>query len=67
MSSVPTGTRAPSIASILSARMLASTAPRLTIPTSARLFAPLFASRISWAMRVIAREIASPSITLALV
>src|SRR5438309_1614819 len=65
MSSVPTGSVAPSIWAILVARRWASVTPRVRRPTKATSDAPPFFSRISWAMRVSARSSAASSRTCA--
>src|SRR5881398_727043 len=65
MSSVPTGSVAPSIWAILAASRCASVTPRVRRPTNARSEAPPFFSRISWAMRVRARSSAASSRTWA--
>ena len=62
-SSDPTGTSTPSTEEIFSAMRRASGTPRLGIPSSTRSRGPLLRSRISWAMRVRAREMSRPSIT----
>src|SRR5437016_5987078 len=54
MSSDPTGTSAPSIRRISPASLRARSSPRAAIPTRTSPAAPLFRSRISSAMRVIA-------------
>src|SRR2546426_6086963 len=65
MSSVPTGSAAPSIWAILAASRCASVTPRVRRPTKATSEAPPFFSRISWAMRVRARSSAASSRTWA--
>src|SRR5438445_13840898 len=65
MSSVPTGSAAPSIWAILAASRCASVTPRVRRPTKAISEAPPFFSRISWAMRVRARSSAASSRTWA--
>src|SRR3990167_840609 len=65
MSSVPTGSAAPSILAILAASRWARVTPRVRRPTKARSAAPPFRSRISWAMRVSARSSAASSRTCA--
>src|SRR5205809_488876 len=65
MSSVPTGSAAPSIWAILAASRCASVTPRVRRPTKATSDAPPFFSRISWAMRVSARSSAASSRTCA--
>src|SRR6266545_2598580 len=61
MSMIPTRTRTPSMRSISSARRLARSSPRAAIPARTSRPAPLFRSRISWAMRETARRISPPS------
>src|SRR5919108_4301220 len=61
MSRTPTGTVVPSMRSIAAARRLARSSPRAAIPTSTTSAAPLFRSRISWAIRVTARRISVAS------
>src|SRR5439155_24605234 len=61
MSMIPTRTGTPSMRSISSARRLARPSLRAAIPARTSRPAPLFRSRISWAMRVTARRISPPS------
>ena len=65
MSRLPSGKRTPSISSMRSQSSLARRSPRVTMPTSARLSHPSFLSRISWAMRVMARLMAVSSMMIA--
>src|SRR5438552_6026959 len=65
MSSVPTGSEAPSMAAIFAARRWASVTPRVRRPTNVTSLAPPVFSRISWAMRVSARSRAAVSSTSA--
>src|SRR3989442_15126225 len=65
MSSVPTGSEAPSIDAILAARRWARVTARVRRPTKGTSLAPPFFSRIWWAMRVSARSRAAVSSTSA--
>jgi glutamate synthase domain-containing protein 2 len=60
----PTGISMPSTEAILAAIRLASGTPRVGIPSMTRSWAPLLRSRISWAMRVSAREMSRASRTV---
>src|SRR6266508_1801316 len=61
MSRTPTGTFAPSILAISEARRRARSSPRAAMPTRARPSAPLFRSRIAWAILVTARRMSPAS------
>ena len=64
-SSEPTGTSTPSTAAILRGdAAAASGTPRVGMPSRTRSSAPLLRSRISWAMRVRAREMSRASRTV---
>ena len=63
MSSEPDGTSTPSTAAMVSAMRRARGTPRLGIPSRIRSSDPLFRSRISWAIRVKARDMSGESRT----
>src|SRR5688572_1647187 len=63
MSSMPTGTWAPTISLTVVARRLARGTPRVRIPTKANSSVPRLRSTISWAIRARVRDMRVPSIT----
>ena len=64
MSSVPSGTSTPSTLAIRSATRRARWTPRVGMPSRTRPSGPLLRSRISWEMRVSAREMSRASRTV---